>query len=79
VYVENTEVWEQVEFGYLGLVQAGSDKTVGEVRGEVKGKESGAGVTWSFWQVCTFRDGKVRRIAWFGDRAEALEAAGLSG
>jgi hypothetical protein len=30
------------------------------------------------WLVVTFRDGKPCRDEWFTDRAEALEAAGLS-
>ena len=33
---------------------------------------------WSFWVVLTFREGKLRRFEWFADRAEALEAVGLS-
>jgi hypothetical protein len=36
-------------------------------------------VAFRFWQVITFRnDGKALRFEWFNDRAEALEAAGLS-
>ena len=35
-------------------------------------------MVWSFWVVLTFRRGKVLRQEWFADRAEALEAAGLS-
>jgi ketosteroid isomerase-like protein len=77
LYVDNTDVWEQVAFQYVELFPAGDDRTVGEVRGEVRGKESGAAVTWSFWQVVTFRHGKTRRIAWFGERGEALAAAGV--
>jgi ketosteroid isomerase-like protein len=34
---------------------------------------------WSYWVVFRFRDGKVVRSKWFANRAEALEAAGLSG
>ena len=30
------------------------------------------------WVILTFREGKVLRDEWFTDRAEALEAAGLS-
>jgi hypothetical protein len=40
-------------------------------------KTSGAGVEWSYWVVCAFRNVKVVRSAWFRKRAEALEAAGL--
>jgi hypothetical protein len=31
----------------------------------------------SYWQVATFRNGKILRMEWFADRAEALEAVGL--
>jgi len=31
--------------------------------------------TW--YAVCTMSEGKVLRLQWFGDRAEALQAAGL--
>jgi hypothetical protein len=44
---------------------------------ELRGKASGARVPWSYWQVVTFRRGKPVRIEWFGERAKALEAAGL--
>jgi ketosteroid isomerase-like protein len=43
----------------------------------MRGKASGAKVVWSYWVVFTLRDGKAVRIEWFGDRAEALEAAGF--
>jgi hypothetical protein len=44
----------------------------------MRGKSSGADVLWSYWQVATFRRGRVVRAEWFTDRAEALAAAGLS-
>ena len=43
-----------------------------------RGKQSGAGTTWEFWQVWTFRDGKAVQGRGFTNREEALEAAGLS-
>jgi hypothetical protein len=46
---------------------------------EMRGRASGARVAWGYWQVVTFRNGKVLRIEWFGERAEALEAVGQSG
>ena len=45
---------------------------------QLRGKASGATVAWSYWQVATIRNGKWVRAEWFIDRAEALEAAGLS-
>ena len=43
-----------------------------------RGKGSGATVEASHWQVWTVRDGKVVRWTLHVDRAEALEAVGLS-
>jgi ketosteroid isomerase-like protein len=39
---------------------------------------SGAEVEFNYWCVVTFRQGRIVREHWFADRAEALEAAGLS-
>lgn len=77
LYVKNTELWEESHFQYFELIEGGNDKTVAELRADVRGKASGAEVTWSFWQVGTLRNGKLIRIEWFADRAEAFEAAGL--
>ena len=40
-------------------------------------RESGVPISIHFFQVCTIRDGKVRRIEYFRHRVDALEAAGL--
>jgi ketosteroid isomerase-like protein len=76
-YVEGNEPWEDSPFEYAELIDAGN-KVVADLRREVRGKASGASVAWSYWQVVTFRNGKLLRIEWFADRAEALEAGGLS-
>ena len=44
----------------------------------MRGRASGAQVEFNYWVVVTFRDGKILRDHWFTDRADALEAAGLS-
>lgn len=75
-FVEAFEAWQDSPLEHLELIVAGNDTVVAQVRGEMRGRVSGAGVSWSFWQVVRFRDGKAVRIAWFADRAEALEAAG---
>ena len=74
-YVEAFEAWEDRPLEHAELIDAGNGEVVAHVRGEMHGRASGAGVTWSFWQVVTFRDGKAVRIAWFADRSEALGAA----
>ena len=79
-YGEAINAWEGAEFRWGEFVDPGppSDKIVANQRAELRGKTSGAEVLWSYWVVFTFRDGRVLRSKWFADRAEALEAAGLS-
>jgi ketosteroid isomerase-like protein len=76
-FAETNEQWEDIAYAFGELIDAGNDKIAAWVRAEMRGKSSGAGVPWSFWQVVTFRDGKALRFEWFTDRAEALKAAGL--
>jgi ketosteroid isomerase-like protein len=75
--VRAQDVWESSPFEYVEVIDAGEDTVVADIRAEVRGKASGAAVAWSYWQVCTFRDGKLLLMEWFVDRAEALEAVGL--
>ena len=60
------------------VVDAGGDKVLMHYRTDVSGKSSGAAVEFDYSAVLTVRQGKVRRVHWFAERAEALEAAGLS-
>jgi ketosteroid isomerase-like protein len=76
-YVEAVKTWEDGSYAWGELVESGPDKIVANQLREMRGKASGASVTWSYWVVFTFRDGKVIRSEWFADRAEALEAAEL--
>ena len=78
VYVENIEAFREGALEHVELIDAGNDRVVADMRREVRGKASGASVAWRYWQVVTFRNGKVLRIEWFSERAEALEAVGLS-
>ncbi len=77
-YVEVTEAFEDFVSADAELVAAGADKVLSHVRQDLRGKTSGAGVEFDYWVVVIFRDGKRHRDEWFADRAEALEAAGLS-
>ncbi len=76
-YVEGNQPWEQSPFENVEVIDAGNEKVLADMRREVRGKASGAAVAWRYWQVSTFRKGKLLRIAWFTDRAEALKAVGL--
>jgi ketosteroid isomerase-like protein len=76
-YVDAVDAWEEGSFAWGELIDLGSDTIVANQRREMRGKASGAGVVWSYWVVFTFRRGKVLRSAWFADKDEALNAAGM--
>jgi ketosteroid isomerase-like protein len=78
IMVTNMEIFETAELEIVGPIVEGEGTLVAQLEGQVVGKTSGAQVVWSFHQVVTIRDGKAVRFEWFTDRAEALEAAGLS-
>lgn len=59
------------------LFEAG-DRVVAFVRVEGVGKESGAPVEARIAHLYSFRDGKVSCVESFGDREEALRAAGIA-
>ena len=75
--VEAQNAWgaESSSFQYVEFIDAGTNAVVARMEYQAVGKASGAHVAFSYWQSVTFRDGKVLRIEWFGDRAEAIEAA----
>jgi ketosteroid isomerase-like protein len=76
-YVEGGDVWGEGDLDIRSAKEAGEDRIVAEVAGEVQGQASGAPVKWSFWPVVTFRDGVVVQLTWFADGVEALAAAGV--
>jgi ketosteroid isomerase-like protein len=72
------EAWEKVTIEAEDLVDAG-DSVVAAVVQRGIGKGSGAApAEFRYFQVWTFRAGNVIRLDVLRDRAEALEAAGLS-
>jgi ketosteroid isomerase-like protein len=75
-YVDSQDPWDGSVFELGEVIDAG-DKLVSEIRANMRGKASGAGVLWCYWQVLTLRRGKILHSVWFNERAEALEAAGL--
>ena len=76
-YVEVNAAWEEDPYELGEIIEARDDTVVANARREARGKASGAGVTFSYWLVLTFRHGKTIRIEWFANRAGALGAAGL--
>lgn len=75
-FVRNSDTWDEAVFDVGEVMEIADDRLVFEQRAEMKGATSGVMVPWSFWQVMTFRDGKIRRTEWFRTRDEAVEAAG---
>ena len=60
------------------FIDAGADKVLLQYRTDLRGRGSGAKFEFRRWCVVTVRNGKALGNEWFTDRAEALEAAGLS-
>jgi ketosteroid isomerase-like protein len=54
------------------------DAILAEIRMAGRGAGSGLALEQNIWQVIRFRDGKLVWFHGYGDRAEALEAVGLS-
>jgi ketosteroid isomerase-like protein len=77
LWTEQNEVWEDFRFEVEELIDAG-DKVVVVVRLVGKGRGSGVRLDQRDIHVVKLRDGRAVHIAVYRDRAEALEAAGLS-
>ena len=71
------DAWADMSYRFDELIDAG-DKIVSVDIEQARGQLSGADVEMTQYGVWTVRDGKVIRAAWFSNREEALEAAGLS-
>ena len=69
--------WEEYEEFPEDLL-AIDDLVVATVRFRGRGRQSGVKVTTCMYEVFTVREGKIVRMDEFTERAEALEAAGLS-
>jgi ketosteroid isomerase-like protein len=72
------EPWTRVTIAAEELTDAG-DAVLAAVHQSGTGESSGVETELRYFQVWTFRDGKVGRLEGFRDRARALEAAGLRG
>ena len=71
--------WEYVRMEPEDIVDVGGDHVVVLLRMHMRGKGSGVDVEARTNNVWTLRDGKAVRMAVYNNRAEALEAAGVSG
>ena len=77
---------EQYRDGWIDLVQeplelseAPGGRVLALVRQSGRGRQSGVPIVIHFFELCTIRNGKVRKIEYFRHRADALQAAGLAG
>jgi uncharacterized protein len=70
------EPWSRITIEAEGLTVAG-DSVVAAVRQRGVGGGSGAATEFRYFQVWSFRGGKVIRLENFRERAEAIAAAGL--
>jgi ketosteroid isomerase-like protein len=71
------EAWERVTIEAEDLVDSG-DSVVAAVTQRGIGKGSGASAELRYFQVWSFRGGKVIRLETVRDRSAALNAAGIS-
>jgi ketosteroid isomerase-like protein len=71
--------WEDLAQEPLEFIEAPDDRVLVSIQQSGRGRESGVPIVVHFFEVCTIRDGRVRQIEYFRHRADALEAAGLSG
>jgi ketosteroid isomerase-like protein len=69
--------WQEQEVTLEETIDAG-DHVIQAILFRGRGRGSGIEVEGLFFQVLTIKDGKAVRWEEFSDRAEALEAAGLS-
>jgi ketosteroid isomerase-like protein len=77
LFVELQGSWHEGALKPVELIDAGGGKVVAHAYGEMLGEASGATVAASVWSVVTFGNGKMLRIDWFAEGAEALKAVGL--
>ena len=62
----------------IELIDCENDVVAAHVGRHVRGKASGVEAEFEWWGVFTFSNGKLLRSELLTDRAQALEAAGLS-
>jgi len=70
------DAWENIDYDFDELVDAGGDYVVSLVTRRGRGRASGAEVELPLALLWTLRDTKAARVEWFPSRNEALEAVG---
>ncbi len=72
------EAFEQVDFRLEGSILESGDDVLATQRISGRGRGSGLPVNQRITLIWTVRGGRVTRVRAYRERAEALEAAGLS-
>ena len=70
------QAWEDWRIEDLQIRPVGADRTISLFKMIVRGKGSGIELTREDAVLANFRNGKIVRIAYYNDRAKALEHAG---
>jgi len=77
VFRQYREPWSELVDVCDELIDAG-ERVFSQVRTRARGRRSGIELEQAgFYGVWTVEAGKVTQVAWFSDRAKALDAAGL--
>jgi ketosteroid isomerase-like protein len=71
-------VWDDYEIEVEDVLGAPDGRVVSLILHRGRGRNSGLSLELEMAQIATLRDGKIVRLDNYEDRAEALEAAGLS-
>src|SRR6476469_8363342 len=69
------QAWEDWRIEDLQIRPVGADRTISHFKMIVRGKGSGTELTREDAVLANFRNGKIVRIAYYNDRAKALEDA----
>lgn len=73
--VDMDEAWQEGSYELDDAIESGDDTLVAHVVRSLRGKASGVGTDFEYWNVVSFRDGRMIRSLWFVDRRSAIEAA----
>jgi uncharacterized protein len=76
-FAEWIEPWQGHRIEPEEFVDCGDDQVLVAVHLSARGKHSGMEIDQRFFQIYTVKEGKIRRMVEYVDRARALEAAGM--
>lgn len=68
--------WQEGPYELGEVTTRGDDRLAARITRRVRGRTSGVDVDFAYWNVATFRDGKLARSEWFLDRDQAFARLG---